>query len=153
MTRQINSIVIGGLAATAVMTVLMLTAPLMGLPKMPIGNMLAGFLGISLALGWVMHFVIGTLLAAGYVLLLRDRLPGSNLVKGALYSLIPFLLAQTVVMPMMGMGFFSSHAPQVPLLVMGSLAGHLVYGAVLGLTAKKPQENRLNTKSSCFSCH
>lgn len=131
--KQLQSIVSGGLAATAVMTVLMLVAPMMGLPKMPTGNMLAGFMHVSVAVGWVMHFVIGTILAAGYILFFRALLPGKDMVKGLLYSLIPFFAAQLMVMPMMGMGLFSSHAPQAPLLVMGSLIGHLVYGAVLGL--------------------
>jgi uncharacterized membrane protein YagU involved in acid resistance len=133
MISQLKSILFGGLIATAVMTVLMLGAPMMGLPKMPIGDMLAGFMGMPVALGWVMHFVIGTLLAAGYVLLLRGHLPGNNLVKGLLYSLLPFIAAQLMVMPIMGMGFFSSNAPHALLMVMGSLIGHLVYGAVLGL--------------------
>lgn len=153
MARNLKSIVVGGLTATAIMTALMLGAPMMGLPKMPIGNMLASFMGIPVALGWVLHFIIGTILAAAYVLLLRDRLPGPNPIKGALYSLIPFLAAQLLVMPMMGMGVFSSLAPQAPFLVMGSLIGHLVYGVVLGFVARKSQENRLNTKSSCFSCN
>jgi hypothetical protein len=133
MTQHVKSIVLGGLVATAVMTVMMLAAPMMGMPKMPIGNMLAGFMHLPVALGWAMHFVIGTMLAAGYILLFRDLLPGNQVVKGMLFSLMPFFAAQLMVMPMMGMGFFSSYAPQASLLVMGSLLGHLVYGAVLGL--------------------
>ncbi len=35
-------------------------------------------------------------------------------------------------MPMMGMGFFSAKSPQPMLAVMGSLIGHLLYGAILG---------------------
>jgi hypothetical protein len=58
-----------------------------------------------------------------------------------------------MVMPMMGMSVFPRHAPQASMLVMGSLIGYLVYGVVLGLVAGKPQVNRLNTKSSCFSCN
>lgn len=152
MSRNLQSIFFGGLVATAAMTVLMFAAPMMGLPKMPIGNMLAGFMGVPVVVGWMMHFVIGTILAAGYVLLFRDHLPGANAVKGALYSLIPFLIAQLMVMPMMDLGVFSSHAPQASLMVAGSLMGHLVYGAVLGLVARKPQENRRHTKSDCFTC-
>jgi hypothetical protein len=44
-------------------------------------------------------------------------------------------MAQLVVMPMMGMGVFSGSAT----LAMGSLIGHLVYGAVLGAVVGHPE--------------
>jgi uncharacterized membrane protein YagU involved in acid resistance len=50
------------------------------------------------------------------------------MVRGAIYSIAPYLMAQLVVMPMMGMPLFSGSAT----LAMGSLIGHIVYGAVLG---------------------
>jgi hypothetical protein len=37
-------------------------------------------------------------------------------------------MAQVLVMPMMGMPLFSGSVP----LAMGSLIGHLIYGAVIG---------------------
>jgi hypothetical protein len=40
----------------------------------------------------------------------------------------PWLMAQVAVMPMMGMGLFSGSLP----VAMGSLVGHLMYGAVIG---------------------
>jgi uncharacterized membrane protein YagU involved in acid resistance len=126
----------GGLIATAVMTIVMLMAPLMGMPKMPIGNMLANFMHIPVALGWVAHFMIGVVLAAGYVLLFQKAIRARSIAKGALYSLIPFFMAQLIVMPMMGAGLFSANTPAPLLMVMGSLIGHLVYGAVLGFVAQ-----------------
>jgi len=124
--------VVAGLVGTLAMTIVMLMAPLMGMPPMPIGNMLAGFMHIPVALGWIMHFMIGTVLAIGYVYLFTARLPGKPVVRGLLYSLIPWLMAQVIVNPMMGAGVFASHTPAQALFVMGSLIGHLVYGAVLG---------------------
>ena len=76
--------------------------------------------------------MIGVVLAAIYVKVLRSKLPGSNAVNGILFALIPFLAAQLVVMPMMGAGIFSSSTPVPMMMVMGSLLGHIVYGAVLG---------------------
>lgn len=137
MKTQIITILKGGIIATAVMTLVMLMAPLMGMPKMPIGNMLADFMHIPVALGWIAHFMIGTILAGIYVLVFQERLPGNDIVKGAVYSLLPFLMAQVAVMPMMGAGFFSSATPAPLLMVMGSLVGHLVYGGVLGYVTKK----------------
>jgi uncharacterized membrane protein YagU involved in acid resistance len=120
--------VVGGLVATAVMTVLMLMAPAMGLPPMNVGAMLGSVMGGSLALGWMAHFVIGTVLAIIYGSLFATRLPGPGFVRGALYGLAPWLVAQLVVMPMMGAGAFSGSFGAA----FGSLMGHLVYGAVVG---------------------
>lgn len=132
MKTNAKTIVVGGLAATGAMTMLMLMAPMMGMPEMPIGKMLAGFMGIPVALGWAAHFMIGMVLAAIYAKVLRSKLPGGNAVNGLLFALIPFLMAQLVVMPMMGAGIFSANTPAPLMMVMGSLLGHLVYGAVLG---------------------
>ncbi len=133
---QIIRIIRSGFIATLVMTVFMLMAPLMGMPKMLIGNSLAGFMHLPIAIGWIAHFMIGILIAAGYVLVFSNILSINRVVKGALYGLIPFLMAQIIVMPMMGAGVFSSNTPTPILMVMGSLLGHLVYGAILGLTAE-----------------
>lgn len=136
MNKNLISIFGGGIIATTAMTMLMLIAPMMGMPKMAIGNMLAGFLGTPVWMGWVMHFVIGTILAATYVLHWKGRMPGSAVVKGLLFALIPFFMAQIIVMPMMGAGLFSTNTPAPIMMVMGSLIGHLVYGMVLGPLSK-----------------
>ncbi|MFQ5585020.1 MAG: DUF6789 family protein [Calditrichia bacterium] len=137
MNSRILNVVKSGLIATVAMTVLMLVAPMMGMPKMPIGNMLANFMHVSVALGWILHFMIGLVLAAGYVFLFQPLVGGSSILKGALYALIPFFMAQLIVMPMMGAGVFASHTPAPILMVMGSLMGHRVYGVVLGWMAKE----------------
>jgi uncharacterized membrane protein YagU involved in acid resistance len=120
--------VVGGLVATAVMTVLMLMAPAMGLPPMNIGAMLGTVMGGSLFLGWMAHFVIGTVLAIIYAATFATRLPGPGFLRGALFGLVPWIAAQLVVMPMMGAGVFGGSFGAG----FGSLMGHLVYGAVLG---------------------
>lgn len=140
MNTRVGLIIKSGVIATAIMTMMMLIAPMMGMPKMPIGNMLAGFMGLPVAVGWMMHFVIGTVLAAGYVLFLKAKLPGNDLVKGILYGLIPFMMAQLVVMPMMGAGIFSSHTGAPMMMVIGSLAGHMVYGGSLGLLSREKNQ-------------
>ncbi len=137
MKTKVNDILKSGIIATIAMTAVMLVAPMMGMPKMPIGNMLAGFMHMPVALGWIAHFMIGIGIAAGYVLFLQSRLPGNMVVKGLIYSLIPFIIAQVMIMPMMGAGFFSSATPAPMMMVMGSLIGHFVYGAVLGAVTKE----------------
>lgn len=119
---------LAGIVGTVVMTVVSVwIAPMMGMPRMNPAEMLAGAMGGVLALGWIAHFMIGTVLALAYAAV-APMLPGSPPVKGALYGIAPFLLAQIAVMPMMGMPLFSGSA----VMAMGSLIGHLIYGAVVG---------------------
>ena len=141
MQSRLFQIIKGGILATAVMTLVMLMAPLMGLPRMPIGDMLANFMHLPSALGWLAHFMIGTILAAEYVLFFGPALKVNRILAGTLYALIPFVLAQTMVMPIMGAGFFSIHTPAPFLMVMGSLIGHLVYGASLGYFTNVQNQN------------
>lgn len=122
-------IILAGAGGTAAMTMLMLAAPLMGLPKMPIGDMLGGFLKIGSTLGWAMHAMIGLGLAAIYAVAFAGRLAGAPAARGAFYGFLVFLVAQLVVMPLMGAGVFSGGNLPV---VMGSLIGHLVYGSIVG---------------------
>lgn len=127
MNIDFGRAIVAGVIGTAVMTVVGLyVAPLMGMPPMNPAEMLAGPMG-SLTLGWVAHFMIGVILAVGYALV-GVVIPGPAVLRGALYGLAPFLLAQVAVMPMMGMPIFSGSVP----LAMGSLVGHLIYGGVVG---------------------
>lgn len=117
-----------GVVGTAAMTVVgVFGAPLMGMPPMNPALMLAGAMGGNLVLGWIGHFSIGVILAIGYAFV-APALPGPVAVRGAVYGVAPFLLAQIAVMPMMGMPLFSGSVQ----MAMGSLIGHLVYGAVVG---------------------
>ena len=119
---------IAGIVGTVVMTVMgLFVAPMMGIPPMNPADMLAGAMGGMAALGWGAHLMIGIVLAVGYAAV-GAALPGPAPVRGALYGIAPFLLAQIMVMPMMGMPVFSGSTP----MAMGSLLGHLVYGGVVG---------------------
>ncbi len=128
MSLPIPKIMLAGVAGTAVMTMVgLFVAPMMGLAPMNPATMLASVMGGSTALGWMAHLMIGVILAFGYALV-ASRLPGPAVVRGAIYAIAPWLMAQLMVMPMMGMGFFSGSA----MVAMGSLIGHMMYGAVVG---------------------
>ncbi|MGH7502457.1 MAG: DUF6789 family protein [Longimicrobiales bacterium] len=128
MKINIGRAAIAGIAGTLVMTAVGLwIAPVMGIPRMNPAEMLAGAMGGMLALGWVAHFMIGTILAIIYAMV-ADKIPGPPAARGAIYGVAPFLVAQIVVMPMMGMPLFSGSA----IMAMGSLIGHLIYGGVVG---------------------
>jgi uncharacterized membrane protein YagU involved in acid resistance len=125
-----------GLIGTGVMTALLLIEPSVGLPMIAIGQILSTSLGLATAhlpsgpaVGWLVHFLIGTLLGVLYAGLLRRRLPGGPLLSGLLFGILVFLVAQLVFMPLVGAGVFSGG--QLDLLA-GSLLGHLVYGGVTG---------------------
>lgn len=126
---RVGRAIAAGAVGTAAITMLMLGAPLMGMPTMPIGDVLGSLLHIGSAAGWAMHVVIGLVLALIYGGWFAPRLPGGPALKGAIYGFGVFLLAQLVVTPMMGGGVFSGG--KMP-LIAGSLLGHLVYGALVG---------------------
>lgn len=120
--------ILAGFIGTAVMTMVGLwVAPMMGIPPMNPAEMLAGQMGGSSVLGWIAHFTVGSILAIIYATV-APRLFGAPWVRGAAYGIAPWLMAQLVVMPMMGMPVFSGSTA----LALGSLVGHLVYGAVIG---------------------
>ena len=121
MQKNFGKAIAAGLAGTLVMTMVMLMAPLMGMPPMPIGKMLADFMGMAEALGWIAHFMIGTVLALIYASVFASKLPGSGVVRGALFGLLPWLLSQVIINPMMGTGIFASNTPAPVMMVIGTL--------------------------------
>lgn len=130
---------LGGFVGTLVMTAMMyMVAPMMGL-HMDIAAMLGSMLGGSWIAGMVAHFVNGSVIfPAIYAYALYAHLPGSPAIRGTIWGLVLWLVAQTVVMPMMGAGLFSS-AMGGAMAAMGSLIGHVLYGSLLGVIASAPE--------------
>lgn len=88
--------------------------------------------------GMMMHVANGTVVfPLIYALVLFPALPGGAAMKGMGWGVILWLVAQAVVMPMMGAGFFSM-ATGGMMAAAGSLMGHLMYGALLGAVAGTP---------------
>jgi uncharacterized membrane protein YagU involved in acid resistance len=138
MKPNIGRSILGGLAGTIVLTLLMyVAAPMMGIPKMDIAAMLGSMLG-GWTVGLVMHFVNGVILFPliySYVLL--SKLPGTPVAKGVFWGVALWLVAGLIVMPMMGAGFFGT-ANGGMMAAAASLMGHIVYGALLGGIAGAP---------------
>lgn len=130
---------LGGFVGTLVMTGMMyLVAPMMGL-HMDIAAMLGSMLGGSWTAGLMMHVVNGSVIfPAIYVYALYAHLPGPPAIRGTIWGVALWLTAQTVVMPMMGAGLFSSAMGGV-MAAMGSLIGHILYGSLLGVIASAPE--------------
>ncbi len=133
MKPTVGRTVLGGFAGTLLITLMMyFVAPMMLGKPMDVAAMLASFMHVSWKMGMIVHFINGTLIFPFiYTYVLYNFLPGSPWLKGTLWGLILWLLSQSVVMPMMGGGFFSSQAGGM-MAVMSSLLGHVVYGASLG---------------------
>lgn len=129
---NITKVITAGVAATAVMSVVAIMAPMMGMPKMDFGEMLGTnnpMMAMPYAAGWMMHFIVGIVLTAIYASIFVHKLSGSYAVRGIIFAMIPFAIAQSIMMPMMGNGFWSGGDMMA---IMGSLIGHIVFGAVLG---------------------
>ena len=129
MQPRIARVIAAGLLGTVAMTAVgVYVAPMMGIPAMNPADMLAGKMGGVTMLGWMAHLMIGIVLAVVYATVFLDRIPGPVAARGAVFSVIPWLMAQMMVMPMMGVPLFSGSLA----IAGGSLIGHLVYGAVMG---------------------
>lgn len=133
---EFKSALLAGFVGTAAMTIFTFMAPLMGF-EMNIPKMLASTMGLPIFFGWLAHFMIGEILAISYAAIFLKTINADPGIKsGALFSLLPWLAAQIMVMPMMSImnggdylsGFFSGSI----LITSASLMGHLIYGAIIG---------------------
>jgi len=129
MKPGFGRVVLGGFIGTVAITMMMYwIGPLMGLMKMDIAQGLGTMLGVGWSGGLILHFINGTIIfPAIYAWLLYRLLPGRPALKGLIWGAILWLMAQVIVMPMMGGGVFSSNMGGA-MAAVGSLIGHLVYG-------------------------
>jgi hypothetical protein len=101
------------------------------MPELNPIKMISDMLGATPAIGWVMHFMIGTVLWGTLFAWLSPRLPfEGHLLNGILFAIGGWLVMMIVMMPMAGTGLFGSHlgmmAPVMTLML------HVVYGFRLG---------------------
>ena len=143
MQTHIGKGIVAGFIATVVLSALMIMKGMMGvMPDLNAIKMLTGMAHHAIAtpatplVGWLLHFMIGTL-GWGYLFALAFKyLPTrSAAVKGGLFGTAAWLLMMVMVMPMAGAGLFGLHlgigAPIATLML------HWIYGAVLGATYGK----------------
>lgn len=123
---------LAGLAATVALSLLMLMKGAMGLmPALdPIG-MIAMMMGVSTAIGWGVHVMIGTVLWGGAFALLESHLPGGELwLKGIVFATGAWLIMMVAMMPMAGAGLFGMQLGMMAPVM--TLVMHIVFGALLG---------------------
>ena len=127
-------LVLGGVAGTAAMTLMMLIAPMMGV-HMDITASLAGMVHAPWMVGMVVHLMMGILIfPLVYGILLRRYLPGSALVRGLIWGSILWMMMEVAIMPMLGAGVFGIYGPGM-MGAVAALMAHLVYGGLLGVIA------------------
>jgi hypothetical protein len=136
MRPNIGRAILGGFVGTLAITMMMYwIGPMMGMMKMDIAASLGQFLGIGWISGMTLHLMNGTIVfPLLYVFVFHRLLPGGPALKGAAWGLILWLVAQLMVMPMMGAGIFSAKMGGM-MAAGGSMVGHLIYGALLGAIA------------------
>jgi uncharacterized membrane protein YagU involved in acid resistance len=138
MRPNIWKAIAGGFIGTVMLTLMMrFVAPMMGV-RMDIVGKLGEMTHTGMAGGLFMHFLNGSVIfPLIYVYLLYRWLPGAPWQKGLLSGVILWLGLETVMMPMMGGGIFSTDMGGMK-AVMAALIGHLVYGVLLGAIAGAP---------------
>lgn len=149
MRNHITKGIYAGFIATIALSVLMVLKALMGmLPKMNAIKMLAsmahGYLGTPIVplVGWLLHFIIGSVVWGILFALVYDRIPAHTPPgKGLLFGTAAWLLMMNMIMPMAGAGLFGLHlgigAP------IATLVLHWIYGIVLGMVYGKFTTARL----------
>jgi uncharacterized membrane protein YagU involved in acid resistance len=133
---------IAGFIATVVLSILMIAKSSMGLmPQLNpiedivhVANVLTG-VTLPLPLGWIGHFLLGTVVWGIIYAALQAILPGAPIVKGLVFGALAWLAMMIFFMPLAGNGLFAlSLGPQA---TVATLVLHLVYGAVLGVVYAK----------------
>ena len=124
----------GGFVSTVIFTLMMrFLAPVMGV-RMDIVAKLGEMTHTGMAGGILIHLLNGAVIfPLIYVYLLYRLLPGAPWQKGLLWGAALWLGVEIVMMPMMGGGMFSAEMGGVK-AVMAALMGHLIYGAIFGVT-------------------
>ena len=105
---MIGTAIAAGFVATVVLSAMMLLKRSMGLmPELDPIAMLTSMAGASSpALGWIAHFVIGSIFWGVGFAIVSPYLPDPYPLRGAVFAVGAWLIMMLVVMPMAGAGSF-----------------------------------------------
>ncbi len=134
---NISKGIVAGLAATVVLSMIMVAKGMMGLmPELNIIVMLSSMLSAAPAIGWTVHFIIGVLIWGLAFGAAQKVLPGISVVtKGISFGIAAWFMMMLMVMPMAGAGLFGLNMGMMAPLM--TLMLHAIYGAVLGFAFGK----------------
>lgn len=149
MRTRIGAGILAGLIAGIVFGVMMtmMTAPTPDGGRMPMMAMVAQVVrSDSLAVGWVYHLFNSAVIGALFGWLFgRGGIGfGGALVRGVGYGIFWWILGAQILMPLfLGMAPFAAlQMPPMRPVAMMSLAGHVIFGGILGLvyaTLRRPE--------------
>lgn len=123
---------IAGFVATVVLSAMMIAKGMMGvMPELNVAAMIGNMMGASVVVGWIVHFMIGTIAWGAGFAALYGMLPGNSVVvKGIVFSMVAWLGMMILVMPMAGAGLFGMNLGiMAPIM---TVVLHIIFGAVLG---------------------
>ncbi len=127
---------IAGFAATVALSILVIAQKSLGLvPEFDLIAFLSQLAGsASPAVGWAMHFFVGTivwgLLFSGLDAHLQRSEGSGELMRGTFFGLLIYLVMMMFLMPLLNLGFFAVKlGVATSLLAFGD---NIVYGLVLG---------------------
>jgi len=126
---------VAGAVATAVLSLVMVLIGTTGFePQLELTRMLLTLLGAPaslLALGWILHVLVGSVVLGGLFAQIGPRLGVDTHAKGGvLYGVMTWLVVMLVFMPAVGEGYFGFGLSVFAPIVMLGL--QVLYGAVLG---------------------
>src|SRR3989442_1730833 len=119
----------GGLLGTLLQTIMVY-----GVVPMMTGQSLdmAAMLEYPCALSMLVHVLSGSVIfPLGYMFLPSQYFPGPPVLKGMLWAMLLWCVAEGILAPLLGAGVFSAALGSFP-AAMRALLGYLVYGATLG---------------------
>ena len=131
-------VIVAVLIATAAMTAFMLIAPLIGLPKMNMGELLGALLWDSKVLGWIAHVVMGIVFAFIYTTRFNQWIPVINYtLRGLLYGIVIYIMSQIVFTTINLLGEYTYDMKEnMALASFGYMLAGMIYGATLGTIVK-----------------
>jgi hypothetical protein len=135
--KDIVPAVPAGLIATAAMTVVMLMAPLAGLPSINMPRVVGWSIRAPLSTGLVLNFLLGVALALLFGAFYSRRIAVSVWVHGVVFGVALWLLLLSLVGPIIGWGLFASRTSSPSGTLLTSLLGHLVFGWTLGFVYER----------------
>lgn len=138
--RDLEEAIYAGFVATAILAILMYAAPLAGLPSIDMASALGKtFAGGPVAaltgpwwLGLAIFFLFGSIVSPYIFVYAFAGLLGRGWLRGIEWGIVVWVFGGVAVMTMMGVGFNEAHFSHPFSSLLSSLAGHVVYGAILG---------------------
>jgi hypothetical protein len=139
LSDVIKGTIAGGVATVALSVVMLLIGATGFEPQLELTRVLLTLVDAppsQYALGWALHFIIGSVVLGGLFAYIEPRLGADTHTKsGVLFGIIAWLIVMLVFLPAAGAGYFGFQLAWFAPIIM--LAMQVLYGGVLGWTYGK----------------